>query len=117
MSRLEHHEYQLRLCFMCLKKCDPAPISQKNKDLLIKHVYPELNRDNTWLPQSLCTGCARKLSSEDSNTPRKIDNLPNYGDLARNVRDQRRVHSTRKGSGTPCECELCQRGSVSKFPT
>ena len=113
MSRKEHDEYQGKLCFICLGKCAFSPISQKHKDLIFKYIYPEVYRDETWLPRSLCSGCTRKLTSQESKTPRKFSEFPDYAMLARNVRDQTRIHSLR-GSDKPCDCELCKRGSVSK---
>ena len=113
MSMKDHEEFQKKLCFICLEKCAQAPITQKHKELIFKHVYPEVFRDETWLPRSLCSGCTRKLTSLESKSPRKFNELPDFSALARNVRDQTRRHSLRGGSEEPCDCELCKRGSVS----
>ena len=77
MSRKEHEEYQGKLCFICLGKCTFSPISKKHKDLIFKHVYPEVCRDETWLPRSLCSGCTRKLTSQETKSPRKFSEFPN----------------------------------------
>ena len=37
---IEYIEYQKKLCFICLEKCAQAPITQKHKELIFKHVYP-----------------------------------------------------------------------------
>ena len=54
MSRKEHIEYQKKLCFLCLKKCESVPFTEKNRDLIIENIHPELKRDEEWLPKSLC---------------------------------------------------------------
>ena len=60
MSRKQHNEYLERLCLLCLKKVNiqekgkVCHLTSGNKELIIRHIYPELNSDEDWLPKVLC---------------------------------------------------------------
>ena len=55
MSRKQHDEYLKKLCALCLKKTDVRQLTGKNIELIIRHIFPEFNRDEEWLPKGLCS--------------------------------------------------------------
>ena len=55
MSRKQHDEYLEKLCALCLKKTDVRQLTGQNIELIIRHICPEFNRDQDWLPKGLCS--------------------------------------------------------------
>ena len=115
-SRKEHLEYQKKHCLLCFKKCDKA-IQPKSKELIIRFVYPELERNEEFLPKNLCETCKVIVSSLQTPKPRPLERLPDFEKLVLNVRENQRVKTLRSGAEKPCGCELCRLGAVSKKQT
>ncbi len=95
-----HRDALKELCIICLKKEKVRPISEAQKAVISRHIYPHYEAHSGHLPRSICIACRCILVSLPSNTPRPLPPLPHYSQM---VEELRHIEPGRQD----CSCDLC----------
>ncbi len=89
----------MSLCCLCLDRSD-RQVTEKQKDIIKKHVFKEYGEHEGLLPKGICNGCRSKLSTQGSSKPI----VPSTLLFPSPVQDLSSKRDTQLG----CQCELCK---------
>ena len=72
-----HEEYRSFVCFLCLRKnLDGRKLNEACRQIIIGRIYPNFLADESFLPNGICSGCRRIMSSQNDPDPTKRRRLP-----------------------------------------
>ncbi|PAA90668.1 hypothetical protein BOX15_Mlig012066g1 [Macrostomum lignano] len=118
-TKKTHNENRQSLCLLCLRRASALISSCSNFESVAADLFQDYEAVRHFLPEGVCQGCRRVLSSLRSLTPRALPPRPDYEKI---IADMKSLPPATR-SRPDCNCQLCEmargnhhKGSDPKTP-